>query len=169
MDLADKLDEGTHPILNAGENFMGTHITANKTLNDLRTVIPNLSSEISYVYSGGVPAEGEVHSREATLNPNMGKDAMVSAARTQLGLLKSKLEAMEDQYQQGIGPMGKGLRFINPDAQQAIAKISAMERQLNGAADAGTSASAPAVGAVEGGYRYKGGDPSQQSSWVKVN
>lgn len=44
----------------------------------------------------------------------------------------------------------------------------ARELMALGGAGPGVTAGAPVVGAVVGGYKYKGGDPNSQSSWEKV-
>lgn len=49
-------------------------------------------------------------------------------------------------------------------ARQAPTEVQAQQK----ARISGRGEGAPAVGAVEGGYRFKGGDPSKQSNWEKM-
>lgn len=178
IDQVDQLDEGGFKPLNAISNF-GKGQIGNTTLSQINTIVPNLASEIAYVYNGGVPAEGEVNERESAFNPNLGKKANVANAVQTIKLLQSKLDALQSQYAQGAGTFAEPLTMVNPQARQAEAQLRALSARLG--IDTGTpgstaamsnaaSASAsnrPQIGAVEDGYKFKGGDPADPKNWIK--
>jgi hypothetical protein len=58
------------------------------------------------------------------------------------------------------------LRALPPDVRKIVAERSALMSQQLGRAN--SERAAPRVGQVVKGYRYKGGDPANKSSWEKV-
>ncbi len=60
--------------------------------------------------------------------------------------------------------MGFKFKMLPLDQQEAL-----IRQEMGGGAPAPSKpAGAPAVGTIQGGYRFKGGDPGSQSSWEKV-
>lgn len=53
--------------------------------------------------------------------------------------------------------------------ESAVAKIGMIDAIIQAKLSGGAAPGGPQVGTVQDGYRYKGGDPGQQSSWEKVN
>ena len=77
-------------------------------------------------------------------------DSAINAPKQTAGNLIATLEAMK--------PWMKDMSTLaQPGVNQGI----------NVGAGAGGGAQAPAVGTVEGGYKFKGGDPAKQENWVK--
>lgn len=64
-----------------------------------------------------------------------------------------------EQYQSVLGLMKKEMAAAKASPAAVRAEISS---GVNGRSSGG-----PAVGTVENGYRFKGGDPAEQSNWVK--
>jgi hypothetical protein len=54
------------------------------------------------------------------------------------------------------------------EAERKKIPVDFLPQDLQGKMGAGARGKAPAVGTVEGGYRFKGGDPSKQSGWEKA-
>lgn len=147
IDQVKSLDEGGLKPLNAVTNYLGG-ATGNTTLGQINTIIPNLASEVAYVYNGGVPAEGEVKEREDAFNPNRGAKVNIANAVTTIHLLNSKLQALQSQYEQGAGKFGTPLTAINPSARQAIANLQRVAAELGVKFD---GADAPGAGAPQSG------------------
>lgn len=87
-------------------------------------------------------------------------EKLFSSAQTQERTVRTGLERIATGY--GIK---KENIFYDPantpeDAQRAGAPAAAPASRA--------AASGPAVGSVEGGYRFKGGDPSKQSNWERA-
>jgi len=81
-------------------------------------------------------------------------------------LLESRLSALNERYNQGMGRVVKeGLDFLDPKSQVIFNDL--MGRTELPAA-AGASGGAPVIGTVEQGYRFTGGDPANPQSWQKV-
>ena len=66
------------------------------------------------------------------------------------------------------GQIKAALEQIMRESEAAQKAIGDTRNELRGGGQT-TQSSVPAIGSVMDGYRFKGGDPSSQSSWEKVN
>ena len=96
-------------------------------------------------------------------------DAKRDAAAKKLQALSGKGQAA-DEYM----AVGGGETVVDPQSGLTVKNPDVLVNKRTGQPVSGQQAkpaqaqSAPAAGTVKGGYRFKGGDPSQQSSWEKV-
>lgn len=87
------------------------------------------------------------------LRLNQNEVNMVLGTRSLFG----NLEALEEKVRNG--------QMLTP--QQRKDMLNTMQI-LSGVSGPATTGKGPAVGTIENGYRFKGGDPSQGSSWERV-
>jgi hypothetical protein len=78
---------------------------------------------------------------------------MLNTAHTQ-----EQFDAVTKIMQQEMGKAQQSPGAVRQEFRQAV---------TGGAPDRLTPSAGPAIGDVEGGYKFKGGDPSKSSSWVK--
>ncbi|WP_157664115.1 hypothetical protein [Burkholderia ubonensis] len=125
-----------------------------------------------------------------------GVNRALQAAQTGTGdprvvALGTALNTSVNAYARAISPTGvptvsdkehaRELLSTASTPEQLNAVLTMMEKEMAAARQAptevqqqqkarisGRGEGAPAVGAIEGGYRFKGGDPSKQSNWEKM-
>ncbi|WP_322040110.1 hypothetical protein [Burkholderia diffusa] len=125
-----------------------------------------------------------------------GVNRAMQAAQTGTGdprvvALGTALNTSVNAYARAISPTGvptvsdkehaRELLSTASTPEQLNAVLSMMEKEMAAARQAptevqaqqkarisGRGEGAPAVGTIEGGYRFKGGDPSKQSNWEKM-
>jgi len=81
-----------------------------------------VSSELTQVFRGTGGAEADVQRYLSELDPNASLDQKKAAVGNILGLLKSRLDALNDQYTKGMGNASQGLDVLDPHSKQALGK-----------------------------------------------
>lgn len=131
-------------------------------------------------------AFGVTGADEAELSANLGK-AVLSQLRSTFGAQFTQAEGERlASIEAGFGKSTEGNRRLLTQAQKMVTRIA--ERGIRAAEQSGDTESAkeirdslnftitpsgsgaskaPAVGTVEGGYRFNGGDPAKKENWVK--
>lgn len=76
----------------------------------------------------------------------------------------------DDEYKNYFPVLGDSPEVIEQKARNRAVVEQAMRSAAGGALPAPQpgGSSAPPVGTIKGGYRFKGGDPAQQSNWEKI-
>jgi len=82
-----------------------------------------LASELTQVFRGSGGAEADVKRYLEELSPNASMEQKQAAVKNIAGLLQSRLEAVGDQYKQGMGKTIDPLQLLNPHAQKAFSAI----------------------------------------------
>jgi hypothetical protein len=83
-----------------------------------------LASELTQVFRGSGGAEADVKRYLEELDVDASKEQKTAAVKNIVDLLHSRLEAIGDQYNQGMGTTKDPLTLLNPKAQAVLAKIS---------------------------------------------
>ena len=89
------------------------------------------------------------------------------------GLLGGRLDSMRTLYKAGTGRDDFGEKLLSPATKRVFSNIlktqggsdSVDTSQVGAEQGAGDT---PSVGTIEQGYKFKGGNPADQSSWEKV-
>jgi hypothetical protein len=97
----------------------------------------------------GAGASGEREELKKQINSASGPDVIKEVLRTQIGLLKEKIDTMDNSWQEGMGAAGKGRKFIDPEAQKALDKIfpPAKDDKPTGSSETPSSNTPPIPGA----------------------
>jgi hypothetical protein len=119
-------------------------------LDDLHAV----AEELGRVLKGTV-TEGEIHRTMALLDASQSIPVLRAHVREFIHLMNTRMDVIESEIQQTTGRSSDNAKVLNPKAQETVKKIQG-------------GGGAPAVGAVEQGYRFKGGDRYDQNNWERV-
>jgi hypothetical protein len=116
----------------------------------------------------------ELKNKFGTSDPDI---AALEAAQHQLGMVQQGVHGMRSaQGMQGaVDAIMNGFHNSPEAMQQAIQTVRNSAKTFSTAVGekgqpgvGGIPAAGPKMGAVEDGYRFKGGDPGKQASWEKV-
>lgn len=83
-----------------------------------------LASELTQVFRGSGGAVSDIQRELEHLTPSGSLAQKQATVRNIAGLLKSRLDSLSDQYQQGVGTTGDPIQMLNPHAKDAYAVLS---------------------------------------------
>ncbi len=157
-------------LINSAANTTTEQAALANALNDK---VAKFSGEVGKLYSGS--QGGGVHEREDTRNrmgASLTKAELASGLEASRDLIISKQKALEDQATTIFGPeKAAKYDFIGPDGRKALDRVETAIAKLRG----GTSAPSapqnalPKAGDIQGGYRFKGGNPADKSNWEQAS
>lgn len=126
-------------LINGVENLSGQ-----QGITNYETDQTALSSEMAALLKGkGTSNEQEVNKWLENLSPNRSDDQKMGGAREMMGLLKSRLDELNQQYQQGMGKTATPLQVLNPLAADAYHKLSVIGQKVTAPAVAPSATAAP--------------------------
>jgi len=136
-------------VLNRIANTFGEQV-GKDPVTTYKTIVHRVGPELVTAYVGAGGGQGERALAEKDFDPANGPDQLKSNIAISAKLLESKAGALQKQYSDGTQGRGK------------LNLLSALTKVKGGGAKAG-----PAAGTIEGGYKFKGGDPADKTNWVK--
>jgi hypothetical protein len=188
-DVVNAMNNGDFTALNFLSNE-GANAFSHGQLANFNAIISQVATEMAAVYKGGnaAPTDQEIQHFRQALSPSLGHAKQVEVLRDWTDLLTGKLNSLAEQYQDSMSPLSQPITIIKPEARQAFNSIEQLNAKLGGGSPAQvpaqptvyapgggvqqprqpTGAPAIAPGTIEQGYRFKGGDPSNQANWEPV-
>jgi len=157
----DALGNSNYPIWNSVKNIY-ENATGDPRIKDFDTTKKAVVDELTRVWRGTGGSEGDIKTWGAQINAANSPDQLHSVVAKIGDLLESKLNALSETYSQGMGTTENPMQFVTPKAQKALEQMRSYGTKASG------SKSAPSVGTVQDGYRFKGGDPSKKENWEQV-
>jgi hypothetical protein len=108
--------------LNAAQNAI-SQSSGNPGVPLFKDTAGKLSQELTAVYRGGGGAEKDVVRGLESLDPNASTETKKAILKNAVDLLDSKLGALGDQYNQGMGLSEDPFRLLNSHAQQVYQRL----------------------------------------------
>lgn len=119
-------EDGYGPLnntLNSAKNSYLTH-SGDPRVTNFKSVSGKVAEELTRAYRGAGGAEADISREIEILNSSNSPEQLHSAIAKMADLLKSKIEANEEQYSQVMGPLVKPRPMISDKARQALDEIA---------------------------------------------
>lgn len=124
-DSYDNLHNGSIPVINTVGNWIADAAgkPAPNTFNLNKKAVVD---ELTRSWRGSSGSQGDIASWTSVLDNAQSPEQFNSAMKKVTGLLKSKIDAMQDQYNTGMGSAAKvgAPQWINPNAQKELDRLS---------------------------------------------
>lgn len=132
--------------------------------NEARTIA---ADEIIKLLTNTGGTESDRQGMQAIWSPNASPEQLAGASNVATRFIKSRLDGLQQQYARNDPTKRQEFTdtMLSPEAK------SFYSAQIPGAAEPQRSpegGGAPQPGAVQDGYRFKGGDPGDPNSWERV-
>lgn len=165
-DEAEKLgnaDSGIpgNNLYNTAKNAIAVSSGSGVPVTNFDSIRNKYIEEATKFYRGTGGNESDLQRDIASLNSAQSPSQLRDVIKTQSELMQSKINALQERWHQGMGPLVPEFPIIHPESQSAIDRINQRQlgKKVEGEAPAATSADAPAVpdrAAIEAEMRKRG-------------
>jgi hypothetical protein len=164
-DAVDALNNGNVQLLNSIGNKLGI-ATGSTPQTTFQAIVHRVGPEITTAYLPGGGGEGERIANEKDFSENLAPQQLHDNAAITVKLLRSKVGALENQYQNTVGRNDFNQRFITPEAQAAFDKFGG--GNSGGSLPSGSGRFIDAATAQQF-YKAAGNDPAKARQMAIAN
>lgn len=112
-----------------------------KDLNDFMTAKNHFSEEVTKFYAGSAGSEAERARALANIDAAKSLPELRSAIKTEANLMQGKVNALQNRWRTGMGPLVPDFPLIHPESQAAIDRV----RSRDASSEAPSAGSAPSA------------------------
>lgn len=133
-DKADALGNSGFTPYNTLKNWVEQKFD-DPSVNNFNTVLHKVADEDVRAYRGSGGSEQDIKQRLSDFNTSNGPKELHGAIGETAKLVQSKIEALEKQYQDGMGPMTPAVPLLQMTTPQARATLQKLITKASGATD----------------------------------
>lgn len=121
---ADALDNYAIPTVNSVKNVFNSE-TGDPRVNNFNLARNAVADELAKVFKGSGISDHEIAQWKGTLNASQSPDQLKGAVKTAIGLMESRLYALNDQRDRGMNTSSQPRDLLTDKSKAALAKIEA--------------------------------------------
>jgi hypothetical protein len=172
-EAADALHNGSIPILNTIGNFYGAQ-TGAPAVPQFNTISSKVADEVTRAYRGAGGAEADVQRELGNINSSQSPAQLHSAIAATAELLRSKIEANQNQARSIMGPIANVPQMILPQAQATLDRLSGRAGQQSAQPSAASQPQGQPMAPVQGAKQASDGNwyvpnPSMPGKYLRVD
>jgi len=114
-------------------------------IRSFETAKEAVANELTRVFRGTGGAEADIQAWKKQLDSSNSPSALHSTVRQMAELINSRMEALGEQYNQGMGTTKDPIQLLTPDKQKAFLRLSGQGGSAAAAATPGATAKGPTV------------------------
>lgn len=112
-------------LYNAAGNAIDQAAGRGTAVTQFNNIAGKYVEEATKFYRGAGGTESDIQRDLGNLSPSMSPTQLHAAIQTQVNLLQSKVNALQDRWHQGMGPLVPDFPIIQPESAAALTKINA--------------------------------------------
>lgn len=133
-DSYDALGNSDYPAYNSMANWVGNQFGDKNTQTNTANVSADataVSHELAKVFRSTGMSEGEIKDWENKINTSSTPSQSNAIIQSALDLMNGRMQAIGQQYNQGMGTTKDPLELLSPEAQRAYQKLSGGKPSAN--------------------------------------
>lgn len=123
QDAANALDNTDYPTINSIVNTV-KNLTGSDKVKNFDTAKDAVADELTRVFRGSGGSVSDIESWKKKLDAANSPEQFKGVLNQMTELLNSRLDALGQQYNQGMGTTKQGIELLSPKAQAAYQKIT---------------------------------------------
>jgi hypothetical protein len=120
---------------NTAANWLGSNVGMNKDLqgkmSSVDTTAEGVAGEMAKVFRSTGMSEGEINAWRKKFNTNTTPGAQQGVMQSAMHMLQGRMEAINDQYQKGMGTTAQPLQLLTPQSQKIFDRLSGKSSAQN--------------------------------------